>query len=40
MTSKNMFKETNYDSLDEQVDGTHYKSMKIQPALFINENHL
>ena len=23
-----------------QVDGTHYKGMKIQPAQFINENNL
>ena len=35
-----MFKDTNYDSLDKQVDGTHYKGMKIQPAQFINENQL
>lgn len=35
-----MFKGTNYDSLDEQVDGNHYKKMKIQPAYFINENRL
>tara|TARA_R100001377_G_scaffold69871_1_gene45227 strand:- start:840 stop:1079 length:240 start_codon:yes stop_codon:yes gene_type:complete len=40
MTNKNMFKETSYDSLDEQVDGSHYKDMEIQPAFFINENHL
>ena len=40
MTNKNMFKETTYDSLDEQVDGTHYKGMKIQPAQFVNENKL
>ena len=24
----------------KQVDGDHYKSMKIQPAQFINENNL
>ena len=30
MPSKDMFKATNYDSLDKQVDGTHYKGMKIQ----------
>ena len=35
-----MFKSTTYDSLDKQVDGNHYKSMKIQPAEFINENKL
>lgn len=35
-----MFKGTNYDSLDKQIDGNHYKSMKIQPAQFINENQL
>ena len=40
MTNKDMFKETTYDSLNTQVDGNHYKGMKIQPAHFINENHL
>ncbi len=40
MTHKDMFKSTNYDSLDKQVDGSHYRSMKIQPAEFINENKL
>ena len=40
MTNKDMFKGTTYDSLDEQVDGNHYKKMKIQPAYFINENRL
>jgi len=35
-----MFKGVAYDSLDKQVDGTHYKNMKIQPAHFINENQL
>ena len=40
MPSKDMFKATNYDSLDKQVDGTHYKGMKIQPAQFVNENQL
>ena len=40
MPSKDMFKATNYDSLDKQVDGNHYKGMKIQPAQFINENQL
>lgn len=40
MTTKDIFKGTTYDSLDEQVDGNHYKKMKIQPAYFINENRL
>ena len=40
MTDKGMFKGMTYDSLQEQVAGKHYKSMKIQPAEFINENHL
>ena len=35
-----MFKGVTYDSLEKQVDGPHYKGMKIQPAEFINENHL
>ena len=40
MTDKDMFKGPTYSSLNEQVDGNHYKGMKIQPAEFINENHL
>ena len=40
MPSKEMFKGVSYDSLDKQVDGDHYKDMKIQPAHFINENQL
>jgi len=40
MTSKEIFKDIAYDSLNKQVDGTHYKGMKIQPAQFINENNL
>ena len=40
MTNKDIFKGTNYDSLDSQVGGKHYKNMKIQPAEFINENRL
>ena len=40
MTSKEMFKGVAYDSLDKQIDGDHYKGMKIQPAQFINENQL
>ena len=35
-----MFKGVAYDSLDKQIDGDHYKGMKIQPAQFINENQL
>lgn len=40
MTHKDIFKGVTYDSLDKQVDGNHYKGMKIQPAQFINENNL
>ena len=40
MTDKDMFKDMTYDTLNRQVDGTHYKNMKIQPAHFINENSL
>ena len=40
MTHKDMFKDMAYDSLEKQVGGKHYKSMKIQPAQFINENKL
>lgn len=40
MPSKEMFKGVAYDSLDKQIDGDHYKGMKIQPAHFINENQL
>ena len=40
MTSKDIFKGVEYDSLEKQVGGKHYKSMKIQPAEFINENTL
>jgi len=35
-----MFKSSTYQTLQEQVGGKHYKGMKIQPAEFINENHL
>lgn len=35
-----MFKDIAYDTLNKQVDGSHYKGMKIQPAQFINENNL
>ena len=40
MPSKEMFKGVAYDSLDKQIDGDHYKGMKIQPAQFVNENQL
>jgi hypothetical protein len=40
MTDKSLFNGLAYDSLNKQVDGTHYKGMKIQPAQFINENSL
>ena len=40
MTNSEIFKKAAYDSLDKQVGGKHYKSMKIQPAEFINENKL
>ena len=40
MTDKDIFKSTTYNSLEEQVGGKHYRSMKIQPAEFINENKL
>jgi len=40
MTDKNLFKGITYSSLDRQVQGNHYKGMKIQPAEFINENNL
>ena len=40
MTNKEIFKKANYDSLEKQVGGKHYKNMAIQPAYFINENKL
>ena len=40
MTNKDIFKKTTYKSLEEQVGGKHYRTMKIQPAHFINENKL
>jgi len=40
MTSKELFKATTYNSLEDQIGGKHYRSMKIQPAEFINENKL
>ena len=40
MTHKDIVKGSTYKSLQEQVGGKHYSSMKIQPAEFINENRL
>ncbi len=40
MTDSNMFKDMTYESLNKQIDGTHYKGFKIQPARFIIENNL
>ena len=40
MTHKDLFKDMTYETLNKQVDGDHYKSMKIQPAHFIHENNL
>ena len=40
MTHKDISKGSNYDSLEKQVGGKHYRGMKIQPAEFINENKL
>ena len=40
MTSKELFKATTYNLLEDQIGGKHYRSMKIQPAEFINENKL
>ena len=40
MTDKGLFKGVTYNSLEQQVDGSHYIRMKIQPAQFINENDL
>ena len=40
MTHKDDFKGVTYDSLEKQVGGKHYKTFRIQPAEFINENKL
>ena len=40
MTNKDIFKKVEYDSLEKQVGGKHYRNMNIQPAEFINENKL
>ena len=37
MTHPDDFKPVIYESLQEQVDGDHYKSMKIQPAEFFKQ---
>ena len=40
MTDKDIFKDMTYESLNKQIDGTHYKVFKIEPSQFISENHL
>ena len=40
MTDKDIFKDMTYESLNKQIDGTHYKGFKIEPSQFISENHL
>ena len=40
MTSKDIFKKSTYKSLQEQVGGKHYRSLKIQPSKFVVENEL
>ena len=40
MTHKDIFKEFNYECLNEQVGGSHYKKLKVSPAYFICENKL
>ena len=40
MTDKSIFKGMQYNCLEKQVGGKHYKNFKIQPAEFINENKL
>ena len=40
MTHKDIFKGSTYNSLEDQVGWKHYRSMKIQPAEFINEKKL
>ena len=34
-----MFKDMTYESLNKQVDGTHYQGFKTQPIQFIIENN-
>lgn len=40
MTHEDIFKEFNYECLNEQVGGSHYKKLKVSPAYFICENKL
>ena len=40
MTHPDIFKEFNYECLQEQVGGTHYKKLKVSPAYFVCENKL
>ena len=40
MTHPDIFKEFNYECLQEQVGGSHYKDLKVSPAYFICENKL
>ena len=40
MTNKDIFKKSTYKSLQEQVGGKHYYSMKIQPARVYKRNKL
>ena len=40
MKNKDMFKSSQYNSLEDQIGEKHYRSMKIKPAEFINENKL
>ena len=40
ITNKDIFKDMTYNTLNKQVDGNHYKDMKVEPAYFINENNL
>ena len=40
MTHEDIFKEYNYECLDTQVGGNHYKKLKVSPAYFICENKL
>ena len=40
MTHEDIFKEFNYECLQEQVGGDHYKKLKVSPAYFICENKL
>ena len=35
MTDKTIFKDMTYNTLNKQVDGDHYKDMKIEPAYLL-----